>query len=74
MRWSHKLRFKVSKPRVKARNFSVRLQLRVSESKKNKKNFLRRYDFMFLREYEITSFTNKIEVLLNNNLWNCFLY
>ena len=28
---------------------------------------------MFLSEYKITSFTNKIEVLLNNNLWNCLL-
>ena len=29
---------------------------------------------MFLSEYKITSFTTKIEVLLDNNLGNCFLY
>ena len=45
------------------------------ESKK-KKTLFKEICFcvMFLREYQIPSFTNKIEVLLDNNLWNCFLY
>ena len=42
---SHKLRLKVNKPRVKARKFTVRLQLQVKgKQSKKKKNFLKRYD------------------------------
>ena len=42
--WFHNLQLKVNKQRVKARKFSVPLQLQVKGKLKGKKNFLKRYD------------------------------